>query len=291
VNTIPHASAFLKYVFRRGAVLLYLGLITAYGAIGLIPPLVANGTVSAFFYGMIFTSTILHYYYDGFIWKVRESANQSNLGLADNAGRQYTIALGQYSHALKWSPAVIALGLLFASDIAAGPLTTAEKNAIESEYADKLMARPEPPPDPEVASWLYDRYTAMQRISTAVPDDHRMKYRTAVMQANFGNTEEAIERLEDLISQQPNNRAANVTLGKIHLFRGNLDRAAKCYEQVLALSHTADQRSRANLTLGEIALKKDDPAVAQSRFDAALKDDPELASHIPKNMQHSEAMP
>ncbi len=81
VTSNSRLSGFMKYLFRRGAILLYLGLITAYGAVGLVAPLVADGTVSRFFYGVIFTSTILHYYYDGFIWKVRDRINQANLGL------------------------------------------------------------------------------------------------------------------------------------------------------------------------------------------------------------------
>ena len=35
-----------------------------------------------------FTSTLLHYYYDGFIWKVRHKENRQNLTMAGTAARQ-----------------------------------------------------------------------------------------------------------------------------------------------------------------------------------------------------------
>jgi len=39
---------------------------------------------------LCFTSTFLHYYYDGFIWKVRHKENQRNLGLQENAESEPT---------------------------------------------------------------------------------------------------------------------------------------------------------------------------------------------------------
>lgn len=45
VHFNPRLGGFMRFVFRRGMVLLYLGLITADGAIGLVAPLVLNGTL------------------------------------------------------------------------------------------------------------------------------------------------------------------------------------------------------------------------------------------------------
>src|SRR5262249_52746740 len=124
VNSNPQVGRFMSYVFRRGMVLLYLGLIVAYGAVGLIPALVENGTVAAFFTGILGTSTILHYYYDGFIWKVREKSTQAGLGLNDGAAplpaRQLTV--GSVAHLLKWSPLVVVVGWLFAIDLVEPPV-------------------------------------------------------------------------------------------------------------------------------------------------------------------------
>ncbi len=280
VSSNPQVGGFMRYLFRRGMVLLYLGLITAYGAIGLIPPLVQNGAVSTFFYGVIFTSTILHYYYDGFIWKVREADNQANLGLQSGGNGSGRIALGRYSHAIKWSPAVICLGVLFATDAMDTPLTTADKNTIDRTYARTVMPSPSFPHNERQASWLYSHFAAVQHIATAVPDDRAVQRKAATMLANFGQHDDAITHLERLLEDAPDYRAGHVTLGKIHLYRGDLNSAADCYENALAVSRTAQERSRANLTLGEIAQEAEDYATAEARFAAALHDDPQLAELI-----------
>jgi hypothetical protein len=292
VSSNARLSGFMKYLFRRGAVLLYLGLITAYGALGLVAPLVADGTVSRFFYGVIFTSTILHYYYDGFIWKVRERTNQANLGLDQsvNSSGGRLQALGMYAHALKWSPAIIVLGFLFASDSLDPPLTTARQQQLEREYTQTLVASPMLPKKEEEISWLYTKFETAQVIAEAVPDDRRAQLQAAVMLANFGRNDEAVRHLEDLLQMHPDYRDARIALGDIHYYRGNLDQASDQFRLALSASGTGDERSAMNLRLGEIDLHKEDYAAAKVRFQEALLDNPALKASV-EAMQRQTAPP
>lgn len=282
VNSNADLNGFMRYLFRRGMVLLYLGLITAYGAIGLVGPLVANGTVSRFFYAVLFTSTILHYYYDGFIWRVREPVNQAGLGLtpgaAVTAGRW--AAIGTHAHALKWGAAVVMLGLLFATDFLNPPLSTSRKEELERTFTQTLVSRPILPQQDEEVSWLYTRYQAAQDIAAAVPDDRQAQLQAAVMLANFGQNDEAVQRLEELVRLHPDQRDAHVALGDIHYYRGNLAPASALYEAALSLSKTGLERSTLNLKLGEIDLHRQDFAAAKAKFQAALRDDPRLAASV-----------
>ncbi len=282
VSSNSQMNAFMRYMFRRGMVLLYLGLITAYGAIGLVAPLVADGTVSRLFYGVLFTSTILHYYYDGFIWKVREPANQANLGLSQStvAHRARSMAGGRYAHALKWGPVLVVLGLLFVSDFRDPPLTTAHKKEMERSYAQTLVGKPMLPHKEDELSWLYTRFKAARDIAAAVPDDPSAQLRAAVMLANFGRNDEAVDRLEKLLRQSPDYRDAHIALGDIHFYRGNLNQASARYESALSLSRTGQERSAMNLRLGEIDLRRKEFAAAKSRFQKALQDDPRLAASV-----------
>jgi len=282
VDANPQLSGFMRYVFRRGMVLLYLGLITAYGAIALVGPLVADGTISRLFYGILFTSTILHYYYDGFIWKVRESVNQQSLGLNQN-GSQSTarpVMVGRLSHFLKWSPAIVGLGLLFATDALDPPLSTDRKEELIQRYVQSLMGTPQLPPNEEDRSWLYSQFEQTQYIAAAIPTDRTAQLRAAILLANFGRNDEAVARLNTILQEHPDDRDAHMAMGEIQRYRGNLDQASASFEAALLHAKTARDRSVANLKLGEIDLVRNDHASAKAKFEQAQADDPELAAAL-----------
>jgi hypothetical protein len=75
-------DGFTRYVFRQRApmLLLYVGLVAAYGALRFVPALPSQ-TLNTFFIGTLAASTLLHFYYDSFIWKVKENATRAGLGL------------------------------------------------------------------------------------------------------------------------------------------------------------------------------------------------------------------
>lgn len=296
VSSNSPLSGFMRYVFRRGMVLLYLGLITAYGAIALVGPLVLDGTVSRIFYGILFTSTILHYYYDGFIWKVRETTNQVSLGLdqSETHSRVRQITGGKFAHLLKWSPAIIVLGLLFATDLLDPSLTTSRKDELDQLYAQTLIGKSVLPRSEEERSWIYVQYEQSLNVAAAVPGDRAAQLRAAIMLANFGHNDEAVDRLEELLRQHPDYCDAYVILGGINLYRGNLDRASDCFQSALARARTEQDRSLANLKLGEVFLHRDDYRSAEAKFEAALKGNPRLAAPIDalrKNIPFPKASP
>ncbi len=282
VSSDSQLNSFMRYVFRRGMVLLYLGLITAYGAIGLVAPLVGEGAVSRFFYAILFTSTILHYYYDGFIWKVREPTNQANLGLSQNAvaPRGRLMAGRTSAHALRWGSVIVILGLLFVSDFLDPPLTTVRKKELERNYTRTLVGKPVLPTKEEEISWLYSQFKSAQDIAVAVPDDRGAQLQAAVMLANFGHYDEAADRLEELLQQNPNYRDAYIALGDIHSYRGNIDEASARYRSALSQSTNGQERAAMNLRLGEIDLQRNDIAAAKLKFQEALKDDPRLGASV-----------
>jgi len=88
--------------FAKGGILvaaIYVVLCLLYGVllteeiwIPLVGLMAANSMLVEIFFGTVvslsFTSTLLHYYYDGFIWKVRHKENRHNLAMAGTAGRQ-----------------------------------------------------------------------------------------------------------------------------------------------------------------------------------------------------------
>lgn len=282
VNSNPRLGGFLRLVFRRGMVLLYLGLITAYGALGLVAPLVLDGTVSRVFFGILFTSTILHYYYDGFIWKVRETTNQAGLGLnpSSNAPPARNAFSLEVPHLWKWSPALAVLGLLFWSDALDPPISTAQKVQLNRLYAQSLMGNATLPRGTEEQSWLFSEFQRKQMIAAAVPDDRKAQLQAAILLANFGRNDEALERLQQLVRSDPTFWDAHATIGGIYSYQGKLDQSTASFESALSCARTRLERGRVNLKWGEACLRRGDEALAEDKFHAALQDDPDLAGFV-----------
>src|SRR5260370_10475027 len=96
----------MGFVFRRSGALvgLYIGLIFAYGALGYYKSSIGIDTVKRILTGVVTASALLHFYYDGFIWKVREKSTRQSLGLA---GGTTDVSLGGFLpgwavHGAKW---------------------------------------------------------------------------------------------------------------------------------------------------------------------------------------------
>ncbi|HEY0983828.1 tetratricopeptide repeat protein [Schlesneria sp.] len=278
VSSNVNLGRFMTFLFRRGMVLLYLSLITAYGAIAFAGSLVLDGTLSRVFYGLLFTSTILHYYYDGFIWKVRDTTNRSGLGLSSNGASapQRSLASSGFWHLLKWSPVIIGLVIVFATDISDPELTTAQKNDLERVYGHSLMGKSVLPKGEQERIWLSSHFQQTQAIADIIPDDIKSQLKAAVLLANFGRNDEALARLEKILSRHPGHSECNLLLGGIHLYRGEVDKASQYLEAALACARNTRDRGAAHIKLGELSVYRGDQESAQHHFAEAVRNDPSL---------------
>jgi Tfp pilus assembly protein PilF len=106
VEKDSNIGGFMRFVFRRSGSLigLYVGLVLAYGSVSYINAHIGMDTVKRILTGVVTASTLLHFYYDGFIWKVRERSTRQSLGLV---GGTADVRLGGLLpswawHGLKW---------------------------------------------------------------------------------------------------------------------------------------------------------------------------------------------
>jgi tetratricopeptide (TPR) repeat protein/branched-subunit amino acid transport protein len=111
-------GGFMRFVFRRSGALvgLYIGLVFAYGSLGYFNSRLEVETIKRVLTGMVAASSLLHFYYDGFIWKVREKATRESLGLTGGTTSTASNELlpSWMLHGLKWVAVfVIPLGALF----------------------------------------------------------------------------------------------------------------------------------------------------------------------------------
>src|SRR5690606_26008920 len=93
----PQVARWLQLVFRPGAVAAagFVLLMTAFGAVDLLGRQLAPELLAVFL-----TAALLHYYYDGFIWKARESALRADLGIQ---GGIAAAVVPKLRHAGRWS--------------------------------------------------------------------------------------------------------------------------------------------------------------------------------------------
>lgn len=284
VSSNPNLGSFMSYVFRRGMAPLYVGLIVAYGALGIIPSLVSNGSVINFMTGVIGTSTLLHYYYDGFIWKVREKSTQATLGLDQQAAGTVSVSRPprDYSHLLKWSPLIAIVGWLFLSDYITPTLAQSRKTELTRIYSQTLMGRTSLPQNGEEANWLLRRFDEMQNIALAVPDDPDAMVRAAVMMANFGRNDEAVTMLEQVLKDRPDYYDARLSLAEISLYRGQYEQAEASFLAAVNLAKTPVDRALVNLKLGEIYLRQKRSEEARERLQKVVQEDPTLQVAVDK---------
>lgn len=106
-ETDPNAGAFTQLVFGRGRamILLYLGLILAYGSLDLVRQALPPEFPAKVLGAILAASALLHFYYDGFIWKMRERETRASLGI--EGGREFAPRRGGappwLAHGAKWS--------------------------------------------------------------------------------------------------------------------------------------------------------------------------------------------
>jgi Tfp pilus assembly protein PilF len=118
VEKDSNIGGFMRFMFRRSGSLigLYVGLVFAYGSLSYFNAQLGIETVKRILTGVVTASTLLHFYYDGFIWKVRERSTRQSLGIS---GGTADVSLGGILpswawHGLKWVAVfVLPLGALW----------------------------------------------------------------------------------------------------------------------------------------------------------------------------------
>src|SRR3989441_1656343 len=111
-------GGFFRFVFLRNGCLigLYIGLVFAYGSLAYFNSRLEVETIKRVLTGVVAASGLLHFYYDGFIWKVRDRSTREHLGLA---GGNVSVASREFLpswllHGLKWVAVfVIPVGALW----------------------------------------------------------------------------------------------------------------------------------------------------------------------------------
>jgi tetratricopeptide (TPR) repeat protein len=199
-------GGFMRFIFRRSGSLigLYVGLVFAYGSIGYLNSHIGMDALTRLLTGLVAASGLLHFYYDGFIWKVREKSTRQSLGLA---GGTADVSLGGFLpgwalHGTKWAVAfVIPLGAMWFGK----------------------MYRAAPPSE-------RNGYVAAD-----LPSSARAHYNYGAALQQDGQLDEAEREYNATLRLDSNYTKAYINLGQLFMSKSKLDEAKKNYEKAIQL--------------------------------------------------------
>jgi Tfp pilus assembly protein PilF len=245
VERDKNIGGFMRFVFRRSGALIgvYVGLVMAYGAIGLTQSAISAEWIRHGLIGIVTASALLHFYYDGFIWKVREAQTRSMLGI-EGAGAAALASPRLWPawvrHSLRWAVLVIPFGALCATQLIGRVVPLIERSA---------------------------------KVAEVLPQDAQaqLNYGKALHEA--GRVEEAISRYEFAINRKPSLADAEFFLGLAWSDLGNLDRAIEHYQRSLVLD---PKNGKCESNLATIFVSKGMRAEARHHYEHSLSVTPDL---------------
>src|SRR2546428_9152353 len=197
-------GAFTRFLFRRSGALVgvYVGLVVAYGSLNLVSTAMSTGPLRRTLTGLLAASALLHFYYDGFIWKVRERATRQSLGLSGGTPDQaLAVRPAWLIHGAKWSLFVVPVAML--------------------GFAEVQGRAPE-----------LDRARA---IAQAVPASAQAQEHFGVLLASAGRRDEAVARLPEAVALDPDNAEAQSNLGVALGHIGRLAEAVTHYREAIRI--------------------------------------------------------
>jgi Tfp pilus assembly protein PilF len=241
------AGSFIRFFFRPRLVPLaaYLGLCLIFGSLAHAWSLFENQTIVRIALSIVTSAGLLHYYLDGFIWKIRESETGEALGVRTGEGREAV------APRIMW-PALArhaALWLLFAV-----PVTFLFVQESKGNVARPLQ--------------IYEQ------VAEAFPDSAQPHYQLGRELQDQGRLREAKVQYEKALTLAPNLLPAHVFLGVLLTDQRDLAAARPHFEYALRVD---PRNAEVHNDLGIVLDDQGDPQAARVHLERAVSLDPAYA--------------
>ena len=269
----------MRFVFRRSGALVgvYVGLVLAYGAIGLTQSAITAEWIRHVLIGMVTASALLHFYYDGFIWKVREPETRSMLGIGGPAAA--TLAASRLRapwvrHSLRWAALLIPFGALCATQLGGRVVPAVERTG---KVAEVLPESPEAQFNYSKALHEAGRIDeAIKRYEFVIGKKHALSEAEFYLGLAWGDLRDfdrAEEHYERALGLNPNNPKCETNLAGILAAKGMRTEARRMYEHSLSLK---PDLQIAHKELADILCGQGEIDSAISHYEAALRIQPDF---------------
>jgi tetratricopeptide (TPR) repeat protein len=223
----PGVTTWLKRMFSptKMAAVLFLVLMVAFGALDAFGRHnLADGELGErIWIGIFLTAALLHYYYDGFIWKARERSLGDDLGTG--SGVRAAVVPGM-RHAVAWSAFFVPLIALLSID------------GLNQDFNEKQTA---------------------EALLEVAPDDFYNRLSLGYILAAERRLPEALQHYERSVELNGDFAPTRVNYGSALELHGDLDAAIEQYRACLECPDKNDAHGQANINLGVLLLMRDDP--------------------------------
>lgn len=283
VEKAQRLSGFLRFLFRRSGVLagLYVGLVFAYGSLAYVAKGLPIEPLKEVLQGVLVASALLHFYFDGFIWKVRERSTRQSLGLKEGneASAATRVGLPPWAmHGLKWAALALPifwLGATEARTSQAAPRTDLENSrALAAVLPHSSAAQQQLGKSLAAVGQIDEAIAAYERSLALRPDNAEAHHDLSFAWAEKGDLAKEIEHLREAIRLKPNFPQALNNLAVALAMQGNYDGAASSYREVLRLE---PENPRAHLGLGVVLATQGQREEGIAQIRQALAFEPNLS--------------
>jgi Flp pilus assembly protein TadD len=247
----PEAGGFIRFLFRPRAVMafLYIALCLGFGTLTHAWHLFEDATWIRLAAAIVPGTAMLHYYLDGFIWRIREPETRAALGVDAGQAGQFEIASvrafhipGPVRHALLWLLLIVPGAFLL---------------VMESKGSD-------------VRQPLY----VYQDLVETFPNSPHAHFELGRVLQDMGQLREAKEHFDRSLSLSPNDYPTLTRLGALLADQGDLKGSRTMFEKALVIDSTnAEVQNNLGIVLDELG----ELPAARLHLERALEIDPEYA--------------
>src|SRR4051812_27895062 len=278
VEKDQNIGGFMRFVFRRSGSLvgLYLGLIFAYGSLAYFNSHLQIETIKRILTGVVTASALLHFYYDGFIWKVRESSTRAMLGISGGGAAAVNVVRAWPAwtrHALRWAVLIIPFGALCAAQLGGRLVPALER----TEKVAEVLPR-----DPQAQLDYGKALHAAGRVNEAIPKyEAALQRKATVAEAEFylglawkdlGDSDQALDHYQRSVQLDPKNGKSEANLAGVLAEKGRMAEARTHYERSLALN---PELQIAHKELADLLCGAQEYQAAIDHYEAALRIQPD----------------
>jgi tetratricopeptide (TPR) repeat protein len=274
VEQSANAGAFFKFIFGRSGALIgiYVGLCFAFGSFRFLEHGLSDGPVRNVLLAFLATSGLLHYYYDGFIWKIRETNTSQGLGLSNAKGTLLDVPA--LLHASKWAIGLTPVVLLTLLEINSPPnvaqrsvnlsLSLPNSHAAQAEAGEVLAAHDR----------LSESVTRFQRALELQPSDDVTRIQLAEVLHRRGRVNNALQECALIMQVQPDHVEARLLASRLLAESGNPSAAETQLRAVLAREpDRVDARTNLGIILATVG--RLDESVTEFSRSLKLRSDPD----------------
>src|SRR6266446_6000573 len=271
-------GGFMGFVFRRSGALvgLYIGLIFAYGALGYYKSSIGIDVVKRILTGVVTASALLHFYYDGFIWKVREKSTRQSLGIA---GGTADVSLGSFLpgwalHGAKWLAVfVIPLGMLWFAEVHSARGKLDRFASIVADLPTSARAHVNYATELQDAGRKDEAAVECETAIRLAPSSPQAHYSYGAFLEKYGKPDEAVAQYRQTLQFDPNHLDGHIDLGNLLFESGEIAEAREHFQKASVLNPKLAQPHN---YLGKVFMRQGNVSQAIAQFEEALRLHPDF---------------